>query len=100
RNERLSVFKGNVTDENQLSEAMQNHDAVVSALGPREVFKLSSLLYDSVLATIRSMQRSGARRLVVLSAAAHFPGIPNRIVSFILFERCFTYENRGKNALK
>jgi uncharacterized protein YbjT (DUF2867 family) len=30
------------------------------------------------------MQRSGVRRLVVLSAAAHFPSIPNRIVSFIL----------------
>jgi hypothetical protein len=30
------------------------------------------------------MQRSGVKRLVVLSAAAHFPGIPNRIASFIL----------------
>ena len=30
------------------------------------------------------MQRAGVKRLVVLSAAAHFPGIPNRIVSFIL----------------
>ena len=32
----------------------------------------------------RAMQRSGVRRLVALSVAAHFPGIPNRIVSFIL----------------
>jgi len=84
RHERLSVLKGSVTDENQLSEAMQNHDAVLSALGPREVFKPSSLLRDSALATTRAMQHSGVRRLVVLSAAAHFPGIPNRIVSFIL----------------
>ena len=84
RQERLSVLKGNVMDENQLSEAIQNHDAVVSALGPREVFKPSSLLQDSALAATRAMQRSGVRRLVVLSAAAHFPGIPNRIVSFIL----------------
>lgn len=84
RDERLGVLKGNVTDESQLSEATQNHDAVVSALGPREVFKPSSLLHDSALATTRAMQRSGVRRLVVLSAAAHFPGIPNRIVSFIL----------------
>ncbi len=84
RHERLGVLQGNVTDEEQLSEAMQNHDAVVSALGPRRVFKPSSLLHDSALATIRAMQRSGVRRLVVLSAAAHFPGIPNRIVSFIL----------------
>ncbi len=84
RHERLSVLKGDVTDESQLSEAMRNHDAVLSALGPREVFKPSSLLHDSALATTRAMGRSGVRRLVVLSAAAHFPGIPNRIVSFIL----------------
>jgi putative NADH-flavin reductase len=84
KNERLSVLKGNATDENQLFEAMQNHDAVISTLGPREVFKPGSLLNDSALATTRAMQRSGVKRLVVLSAAAHFPGIPNRIASFIL----------------
>jgi putative NADH-flavin reductase len=84
RHERLSVLKGNVTDENQLSEAMQNHDAVLSALGPREVFRPSSLLHDSALSTTQAMQRSGVKRLLILSAAAHFPGIPNRIVSFIL----------------
>lgn len=84
RHERLSVLKGNVTDENQLSEAMQSHDAVLSALGPREVFKPNSLLQDGALAATRAMRRSEVRRLVVLSAAAHFPGIPNRIVSFIL----------------
>src|SRR5438876_4859730 len=84
RNERLTVLKGNAIDENQLFKAMQSHDAVLSALGPREVFKPSSLLYDSAFATTRAMKRSGVERLVVLSAAAHFPGIPNRIVSFIL----------------
>src|SRR6266702_3850982 len=82
--ERLTVLKGDAMDENQLFDAMQNHDAVVSALGPREVFKPSSLLYDSALATTRAMNRSGVKRLIVLSAAAHFPGIPNRIVSLIL----------------
>ena len=30
------------------------------------------------------MQRCDIKRLVVLSAAAHFPGIPNRIASFIM----------------
>ena len=53
---------------------MQNHDAVVSTLGPREVFKPSSMLHDSALATTRAMNRAGVKRLVVLSAAAHFPG--------------------------
>src|SRR5437588_6615283 len=84
RNERLTVLTGNAMDENQLFDAMQNHDAVISALGPREPFKSSSILRDNALATTRAMQRGGVKRLVVLSAAAHFPGIPNRIVSFIL----------------
>ena len=84
RNERLTVLKGNAMDENELSEAMQNHDAVISTLGPREVFRPGTLLHDSALATTRAMNRSGVKRLVVLSAAAHFPGIPNRIASFIM----------------
>jgi len=84
KSERLTVLKGNVLDENQLFNAMQNHDAVISTLGPREVFKPSSMLHDSALATTRAMDRAGVKRLVVLSAAAHFPGIPNRIASFIM----------------
>jgi putative NADH-flavin reductase len=84
RNGRLTVLKGNVTDENQLFNAMRSHDAVLSALGPRKVFKPSSLLRDSALATTHAMKRSEVRRLVVLSAAAHFPGVPNRIASFIM----------------
>ena len=84
KNERLTVLKGNAMDENELFRAMQNHDAVISTLGPQEVFKPSSMLHDSALATTRAMNRSGVKRLVVLSAAAHFPGILNRIASFIM----------------
>ena len=84
KDERLTVLKGNVMDENELFRAMQNHDAVISTLGPRKVFKPSSMLHDSALATTRAMNRSGVKRLVVLSAAAHFSGILNRIASFIM----------------
>jgi putative NADH-flavin reductase len=84
KNERLSVLKGNAMDENQLFDAMRNHNAVLSTLGPREIFKPNSMLHDSALATTRAMNRSGVKRLVVLSAAAHFPGIPNRIASFVM----------------
>jgi putative NADH-flavin reductase len=84
KNERLTVLKGNAMDENQLFQAVQNHDAVVSTLGPREVFKPSSMLHDSARATTRAMNRAGVKRLVVLSAAAHFPGVLNRIASFIM----------------
>jgi putative NADH-flavin reductase len=83
-NKRLTVIEGNAMDENELVNAMQNHDAVVSTLGPRQVFKPSSMLHDSAIAMTRAMHGSGVTRLVVLSAAAHFPGIPNRIASFIM----------------
>jgi putative NADH-flavin reductase len=84
KNERLIVLKGDAMDEKEVFRAMQNHDAVVSTLGPRQVFKPSSMLYDSALATTRAMNRAGVARLVVLSAAAHFPGVLNRIASFIM----------------
>ena len=74
KRERLSVLKGNVTDESQLSEAIQNHDAVVSALGPREAFKPGSLLHDSALATTSrnaAFRGETARRSLSCSA---FPG--------------------------
>lgn len=71
-------------DEGQLAAGMKDHDAVLSVLGPREVFKRSSMMQNSALATTRAMNRAGVRRLLILSAAAHFPGIPNRITSFIL----------------
>ncbi|MDB6065229.1 MAG: Flavin reductase [Pedosphaera sp.] len=84
RNERLTVTSGSPMEENQLFDALQHHDAVLSALGPTEVFKPTSLLHDSALATTRAMHRSGVKRLLVLSAAAHFPGALNRIASFIM----------------
>jgi putative NADH-flavin reductase len=82
-NGRVTVLKGDAADENQLFNAMQSHDAVLSTLGPRQPFKPSSLLDDSALATTRAMKRSGVKRLVILSSGAHFPGIPNRIASFV-----------------
>jgi len=63
---------------------MQNHDAVISTLGPREVFKPTSMLQDIAFATTRAIQRAGIKRLVVLSAAAHFSGILNRIADLIM----------------
>ncbi len=64
QDERLTVIEGSALEEDQLANTMQNHDAVIS--------------------TLRAMQRAGIKRLVVLSAAAHFPGIPNRIASLIM----------------
>lgn len=84
KNQNLKILKGNSTDENQLVEALRNHDAVISALGPTEPFKPSSLLHDSAVATTHAMNKAGVKRLVVLSAAAHFPGFFNRIARYFL----------------
>jgi uncharacterized protein YbjT (DUF2867 family) len=83
RHERLSVVEGNVRDENQLFDALGGHDAVLSTLGATSPFKPTTLLHDSALATTRAMKRSGVKRLLILSSAAHFPGILH-VVSFIL----------------
>src|SRR4029450_8166876 len=75
RNERLTVLKGKATDENELSKARQNHDAVLSTLGPRHPSNPGSLLHDSALATTRAMKRSGVKRLLILSAGGALPGL-------------------------
>ena len=75
RNERLTVVKGNAMDENQLFNAMQSHDAVLSTLGPRKVFKPSSLLRDSALATDSRNEAFGsetARRSLSRSAFSRY----------------------------
>ncbi len=73
RHERLSVLKGDVTDESQLSEAMRNHDAVLSALGPREVFKPGSLLHDSALATSHAIAAFGSEPARCSFSCSSFP---------------------------
>jgi putative NADH-flavin reductase len=86
RHERLSMIEGNIRDENQLFDALRGHDAVLSTLGATSPIKPTTLLRDSALATTHAMKRSGVKRLLILSSAAHFPDIPRvlRIFSFIL----------------
>lgn len=84
RNGQLATVRGDPMDENQLFDAMQNQEAVFSTLGPRKVFEQTSMLRDSAKATTRAMKRAGVNRLIVLSAAAHFPGALNRVASFIM----------------
>src|SRR5947207_13941007 len=59
KNERLVVLKGNAMDENELFDAMQSHDAVLSTLGPREVFKRSPLLHERASAATPAMKGTG-----------------------------------------
>ena len=59
KNERLAVIEGDAMNEDKLANATQRHDAVVSTLGPRKVFKPASMLHDSALATTRAIDVTG-----------------------------------------
>lgn len=83
RNEQLSIVEGDIRDEEQLFDALRDHDAVFSTLGATSPIKSTTLLHDSALATTHAMKRSGVTRLLILSSAAHFPGFQH-IFSFIL----------------
>lgn len=63
----LSI-SGNPMSELELADALPGHDAVLSALGTRGL-GASTVLEDSSRATIAAMQKSGVRRLVILSSA-------------------------------
>src|ERR1700730_3391341 len=71
RDRNLRVQKGDPHHVDQLASSMIKHDAVISALGTRSLAK-RTLLEDCAQSTIEAMQRSGMRRLLVVSAAVVF----------------------------
>ena len=73
----LTVTRGDVLDETAVAEVTDGADAVVSALGPRGA-KTPGLLAAAASNTVRAMQKTGARRLVCVSAAGPYvTGDPN-----------------------
>jgi putative NADH-flavin reductase len=73
----LTVTPGDALDETAVAEVIDGADAVVSALGPRGA-KAPGLLAGAASTTVRAMQKTGARRLVCVSAAgAYITGDPN-----------------------
>lgn len=65
---RLRIVQGDVLDPDAVNEAMENQDAVLSALGGKSVAN-SDLLQHAIRNVIGAMQAHGVRRLIVLSAA-------------------------------
>jgi putative NADH-flavin reductase len=69
RHERLRVVVGDtLRDDAKVAEAVHGQDAVVSALGRRHSFKSESLIRLSLQSIVSAMERSGVRRLLVVSA--------------------------------
>jgi putative NADH-flavin reductase len=67
---RLRVVSGSATDPASIEKAVAGQQAVLCALGPRSPLELarSVLMRRSVRSLVASMERSGASRLILLSA--------------------------------
>jgi uncharacterized protein YbjT (DUF2867 family) len=73
----LTVIRGDALDADAVAEAVDGADAVVSALGPRGA-KMPGLLAGAAANVVAAMQKTGATRLVGVSAAgAYVTGDPN-----------------------
>ncbi len=71
---RIAVKKGDLLDSAQLAQAIEGHDAVISAFGPRlPVTKADAhLLQQFAVALTGAMERTAVRRVVVESVAFLF----------------------------
>lgn len=68
RRERVTVVTGDVRDADALAEAMYGVDAVVSTLGIGKAKNPANLIADSTRALVQGAQKSGTKRLVIMSA--------------------------------
>lgn len=74
----LTVVRGDALDQSAVAEVIAGADAVISALGPRGAKASSGLLAGAASNTVSAMQKTGARRLICVSAAGAFiTGDPN-----------------------
>lgn len=72
--DRIEVRKGNLLDSSQLAQVVENHDAVISAFGPRLPFSKADahLLEQFATALKNAMEQTSTRRIVVESVAFLF----------------------------
>jgi len=72
--DRVQVVQGDVLDGGAVSDAVDGQEAVLVALAGGGAKAVEQVNAQGTLNVIRSMQRYGARRLVVLSAGGTQPG--------------------------
>jgi len=72
--DRITVYRGNLLNSTDLEHAVQGHDAVLSAFGPRMPISKqdADLLQRFAVALTLAMPRTGVRRAVVESVAFLF----------------------------
>ena len=79
----VSYIRGDVSSAEALQSALLGHDAVVSALGARDL-QPTRIMQEATAAALAAMQGTGVRRIVVVSAAMLYPGLLPVIVRQIL----------------
>ncbi len=72
--DRVRLIQGDVLDGGAVSDAVDGQQAALVALAPRGSRAESQVNALGTLNVIRSMQRYGARRLIVLSSSRTYPG--------------------------
>jgi putative NADH-flavin reductase len=93
--DRFTVREGNVLDQNALTQALQGHDAVLSAFGPRVPIAKSDAHLLEGFATVltRAMSDAGLRRAVIISTAFLFKDSiipPTYLIGKLLFPTVVT----------
>lgn len=69
----LTIIKGDIHDAPAVSAAIAGHDAVVSALGARNLGR-SDVLEVGIRNILAGMKAHGVRRIIVLGASGALPG--------------------------
>ena len=69
KDENLTILEGNVLDENLISKAVQNQDAVINCIGigGKGNAKPNSLVSDATRILVNSMERYNVKRLICMS---------------------------------
>ncbi len=93
----LTVVRGDPRDADQMAKCLDGHDAVLSALGvrPPAAFRPHTLVRDCAASTVRAMNKVGAKRLVLVSAAVLFP---MKGLRYAFFRRLLKYIANDLNA--
>lgn len=74
-NKNLEVITGDVLDRASVENVVAGKDAVISTLGVGESLKSNNLITNAVTNIIPAMQKSGTRRLILVSAYGVGPTI-------------------------
>jgi putative NADH-flavin reductase len=104
---RVRVVEGDVLDGGVVSDAVDGQDAVLVALGVAMKKDDPAVNALGTLNAIRSMQRYGVRRLVVLSAGGtqqghdpNLPGVFERIVKPLFLKHAFADLRRMETSVR